>query len=127
MRRYLCVTACVFMLGTGAVAQDEPELQLRVDVHRGFAPLKIETSSWLRGGDNAHPDFYCLKAIWIWGDGTQSERTPDCDPYDPDTAQMIRHYDISHTYQWKGDFMVTVVLLQGTVIRAKATTVVHAI
>jgi len=40
--------------------------------------------------------------MWEWGDGTESEATQDCDPYEPGTSTIKRRYTATHEYRESG-------------------------
>ena len=83
----------------GLTAQDDrPELTLRARPNLAFAPAEIAFTGLLRDGADDHEDFYCLSAEWDWDDGTISESTFDCEPYEPGVSEIRRRFSRRHSY-----------------------------
>jgi hypothetical protein len=53
----------------------------------------------LVGGANDYEDFYCPTVEWDWGDGTQSESTTDCDPYQAGKTEIKRRFTVEHVFR----------------------------
>jgi hypothetical protein len=53
----------------------------------------------LIGGANDFEEFYCPTVEWDWGDGTQSESTSDCEPYEAGKSEIKRRFTISHVFR----------------------------
>lgn len=79
-------------------AGKKPEVILTANPVLGFTPAKIRFSAALRGGDDDYEEFYCASVEWDWDDGTTSESTADCDPYQPGKSRIRRNYTAQHTY-----------------------------
>ena len=98
-------------LASGTVAQDErPELTLRARPNLAFAPAEIAFTGLLRGGADDYEDLYCVSAEWDWDDGTISESTFDCEPYEPGTSEIRRRFSRRHTYQTGGRYEIRLTL-----------------
>ena len=98
-------------LASGTVAQDErPELTLRARPNIAFAPAEIAFTGLLRGGADDYEDLYCVSAEWDWDDGTISESTFDCEPYEPGTSEIRRRFSRRHTYQTGGRYEIRLTL-----------------
>ncbi len=93
----------------GAAAQDDgerPELTLRARPNVTFATNAISFTGLLRDGADDYEEFYCLSAEWDWDDGTVSESTFDCEPYEPGVSEIRRRFSRRHTYQFSGRYEV---------------------
>jgi hypothetical protein len=90
----------------------KPSLSLRVTPPVGFTPLRVRVSGELRGGTDDYADLYCPTVEWDWGDGTKSENTEDCDPYEAGKSQIRRRLGIEHVYREAGGFRVSLRLKQ---------------
>jgi len=91
----------------GLTAQDDrPELTLRARPNLAFAPAEIAFTGLLRDGADDHEDFYCLSAEWDWDDGTISESTFDCEPYEPGVSEIRRRFSRRHSYDVGGRYEV---------------------
>ena len=68
----------------GKAPKDEarPEVGLKVSPLIAFSPAKISVRAELKGGAIDYEPFYCNTIVWDWDDGTTSENTPDCAPYE---------------------------------------------
>ena len=64
----------------------KPSLSLKATPPLGFSPLRVHASVDVRGGADDSADFYCPAIEWDWGDGTMSESSEDCDPYEAGKA-----------------------------------------
>ena len=100
----------------------KPSLSLRVTPPVGFAPLKTRLVVEVRNGDDDYADFYCPTVEWDWGDGTVSENSEDCDPYEEGTSAIRRRFSANHTFQQGGAYRVTFRLKQKTRVIASAST-----
>jgi hypothetical protein len=81
-------------------AQDKrPQLKLTARPPLGMAPLKVVLTAEILGGPNDAEDFYCPTVEWDWNDGTQSESTVDCDPYEPGKSEIRRRWTVEHVFR----------------------------
>jgi hypothetical protein len=93
----------------GADRQDEnkkPSLSLKVTPPIAFSPARIRVVAEIRGGADDYRDYYCPSVEWDWGDGTISENTQDCDPYEAGKSTIRRRFSAEHTYRLAGSFKV---------------------
>jgi hypothetical protein len=60
----------------------------------------------VRGGADDYQDFYCPSVEWDWGDGTISENTQDCEPYEAGKSTIRRRFSAEHTYRQSGQYKV---------------------
>ena len=68
----------------------------------------------LKNVTNLDADYYCPTIVWDWGDGTQSERSANCDPFEPGTSEIKLRYVQSHTFNTPGRFRVVLKLVKGS-------------
>ncbi|MGV3519601.1 hypothetical protein [Luteitalea sp.] len=78
-----------------------------------YVPARVVAFAELKGGAVDYEPFYCPTIVWDWGDGTTSENVPDCEPYEPRTSKIRRHYSSVHTYSLGGRFEVRFTMMRG--------------
>jgi hypothetical protein len=108
-----------------AQADRKPSLSLRATPPVGFTPLRVRMAAELRGGSDDFADFYCPTIEWDWGDGTRSENTEDCDPYEPGRSTIKRRISVEHVYREPGGFRVQLRLKQKTRVVATTSAIVQ--
>ncbi len=95
-------------LAHAADAQEErdrkPSLSLRTTPAVSFAPSRIFASADLRGTDV--DQFYCATVEWDWGDGTSSENSYDCEPFEAGKSEVRRRFAAEHVYNQGGRYRV---------------------
>lgn len=101
------------MQGRQAEAK-KPSLALRATPPVGFTPLRVRVVADVRDGSDDYVEFYCATVEWDWGDGTVSENSSDCDPYEAEKSTIRRRYTADHIYRQQGQFRVTFKLKQKT-------------
>jgi hypothetical protein len=81
----------------------------------------------LKGGDDDYQEFYCPTVMWEWGDGTESEATQDCNPYEAGVSTIKRRYAAVHEYRESGRFTVVARLKREgkTIVSTNATVTVR--
>jgi hypothetical protein len=80
----------------------KPHLSLRARPEFGIAPLRVALTAEFTGGDNDFEEFYCPTVVWEWGDGSASEASSDCVPYEAGKSQITRRYTKEHVYERSG-------------------------
>jgi hypothetical protein len=127
-RRAFCTLAAALALclptalsGQKAEAK-KPSLSLKATPPVGFTPLRVVVAVDVRDGDDDYADFYCAGVEWDWGDGTISENSSDCDPYEPGKSTIRRRFTADHIYRQSGQFKVVFKLKQKTRQVAAAST-----
>ena len=130
-RRALCTFAALAAATVVAVhlsaaqrdaADKKPSLSLKATPPAGFAPLRVHLVVDVRGGPNDFADFYCPTVQWDWDDGTISENSEDCDPYEAGKSTIKRRYIADHTFRLSGDYRLTFRLKQKDKVISSATT-----
>lgn len=111
----LCTLVSAAILGfTSAAVVDaqrdsdgkKPSLAFRATPPIGFSPLRVRVTVDVRGGDDDYADFYCASVEWDWADGTVSESSEDCEPYQPGKSTIRRRYTAEHTYRESGQYQI---------------------
>jgi hypothetical protein len=99
----------------------KPSLSLKATPPLGFSPLRVRVVIEVRGGANDYPDFYCAGTEWDWGDGTVSESSSDCDPYEAGKSMIKRSFIADHVFRQQGQHKIMFRLKQKTRVVASAT------
>ena len=102
-----------------------PSLNVKATPGTGMVPVRITVAAELKGGDDDYAEYYCPTIEWNWGDGTISESTNDCDPYEAGKSQIKRRYTVSHSYKRSGAYRISFRLKNGEKVLAAATTIVR--
>jgi hypothetical protein len=127
-RRAFCTLAAVLTICLPAVLSGQkaeakkPSLSLKATPPMGFTPLRVVVGVDVKDGDDDYADFYCAGVEWDWGDGTISENSSDCDPYEPGKSTIRRRFTADHIYRQPGLFKVVFKLKQKTKQVAAVTT-----
>ena len=103
----------------------KPSVTLRATPALGFAPLKVRMVADIRGGPNDYEDFYCASVEWDWADGTTSESSEDCDPYQAGKSTIQRRFSTEHTFRQGGQYDVAFRLKQNKKVVGSGRTVVR--
>ncbi len=102
----------------------KPSLTLKATPPVGFTPLRVRVAAEMRGGADDYADFYCPTIEWDWGDGTMSENTEDCNPFEAGKSQIRRRFGVEHVYREQGSFRIQLRLKQKSrVVVATSVTV----
>jgi hypothetical protein len=125
--------AAALLLGAGILssAQSEdrkepkrPSLSLKATPGTGMVPVRISATAEFKGGDDDFQDYYCPTIEWNWGDGTVSEASTDCEPYEAGVSQIRRRFTASHTYKRAGAYRIAFRLkMKDRVITSQTTMV----
>lgn len=91
-----------------AEAQEDkkPSLSLKATPPVGFSPLRVRLVVDVRGGADDYDEFYCPGIEWVWGDGTESESSEDCQPYQPGVSTIKRRFSAEHVFRQAGTYRV---------------------
>jgi hypothetical protein len=100
----------------------KPSLSLRASPPISFSPANIHLVAELKGGPDDYEEFYCPAVEWDWGDGTRSENSSDCDPYEAGVSQISRRFSKTHVYNLQGRYRVQVRLKRNTKVLTSAST-----
>ena len=92
----------------------KPSLSLKVTPPLGFSPLRVRAVVDVRDGADDYQEFYCAGMEWDWGDGTISENSSDCEPYEAGKSTIRRRFTADHIFRQQGQFKVVFKLKQKT-------------
>ena len=129
-RRALCTLAAVaaallasaHVLAAQRDSDDKkPSLSLKATPPLGFSPLRVQAVVEVRGGSDDYADFYCAGTEWDWGDGTVSESSSDCDPYQPGKSTIKRRFSADHVFRQQGSQKIVFRLKQKNKVVGSAT------
>ena len=76
-----------------------PRVTLKAQPMVAMSPARIVLTAELVGGSNDFEEFYCPTIQWDWGDGTQSESTSDCEPFEPGKTELKRRFTVEHVFR----------------------------
>src|SRR3954466_12924712 len=77
----------------------KPQLKLKAQPVIAMAPARIVLTAELIGGANDFEEFYCPAIEWEWGDGTKSESSSDCAPYEQGKSEIKRRFTVEHVFR----------------------------
>jgi hypothetical protein len=106
-------------------ADKRPSLALKATPQVAFAPAKVVVRAEVKGGPDDFEDFYCATIEWAWDDGTTSENSGDCEPYEAGKSQIRRRFSAEHTYRSAGQFRVVLRLKKGSRVVGMGNAVVQ--
>ena len=109
----------------GGKDESRPEIALKVTPLIAFSPAKITVRAEFKGGATDYEPFYCTTIVWDWDDGTSSEMTPDCAPYEAGKSEIRRFLSNTHTYAMAGRYTVRFRMKKGDRVVGGATTLVQ--
>jgi hypothetical protein len=115
-----------------AVGQDSakdrrPRFTLRARPVMAMTPATVVFNAELVGGADDFEEFYCPTVEWDWSDGTTSETTGDCAPYEAGKSSIRRRFTIEHVYRQPGIFKIYVRLKRGDKIVTAANVTLRVI
>lgn len=118
--------ALIVLLSASALHSQQPEakrpsLSLRVNPPVGFTPLRVQVVAELKDGSDDYADYYCAGVEWEWGDGTISESSSDCEPYEAGKSTIRRRFTADHVFRQGGQYRIIFKLKQKTRQVAAAT------
>ena len=96
---------CLAVAATGLTVHAQrkedprPKLTLKAQPNVGISPARIMLTAELAGGANDFQEYYCPTILWEWADGTESESTFDCEPYEAGKSEIRRRYTVTHTFK----------------------------
>jgi len=79
-----------------------PRLTLKAQPTVAIAPARVVFQAELSGGSNDFEEYYCPTVAWAWGDGTESESTSDCQPFEAGKSEIKRRYTVEHVFRAGG-------------------------
>ena len=124
---------CLIIAATGLAVRAQrdntnenprPKLTLKAQPNVGIAPARIVLTAELTGGANDFQEYYCPTVMWDWADGTESESTLDCEPYEEGKSEIRRRFTVQHTFR-AGAHRVWVRLKRNGKLLASANVTIH--
>ena len=79
--------------------KQRPKVTLKAQPLISIGPSKVVLRAELVGGADDFEEYYCPTVEWDWGDGTHSESTTDCEPYQPGKSEIKRRFTIEHIFR----------------------------
>ena len=76
-----------------------PKITLKAQPTVSMAPSRVVLTAELQGGADDFEDYYCAAVEWQWGDGTASESSSDCEPYQSGKSQIKRRFTVEHVFR----------------------------
>lgn len=101
-----------------------PKVTLRAQPVVSISPSKVTLRAEITGGANDYEEFYCPTIEWDWGDGTQSESTSDCEPYEAGKSEIKRRFTVEHVFR-AGSHQIAFRLKRRNKAIAMATTTIQ--
>lgn len=130
VRMMAAALATCVVLAPGVAAQEKaekpkrPKLSVRATPMIVFTPATLTLTAELKGGDDDFEEYYCGDVEWDWDDGTRSESSDDCEPYEAGKSEIRRRFTVQHRYNLPGVYDVQFRLKQrGKVVAAARTKV----
>jgi hypothetical protein len=103
---------------------NRPKLTLKAQPIVSISPSKVTLRAELNGGANDYEEFYCPTVEWDWGDGTQSESTLDCEPYEAGKSEIKRRFTVEHVFR-AGSYQIAFRLKRRNKAVASASTTIQ--
>ena len=97
----VCLSAAGLAQKDGKDVKDDkrPKITLKAQPVISMSPSKVTLRAELVGGPNDYEEYYCPTIEWDWGDGTQSESTSDCEPYQAGKSEIKRRFSVEHVFR----------------------------
>ena len=109
----------------GGQDNKRPRLNLRAQPPIAISPARIVLTAELVGGANDFEEYYCPTIQWDWGDGTTSEASTDCPPYEEGKTEIKRRFTVEHIFRRPGGYKVYFRMKHNTKDVAAASTIVQ--
>jgi hypothetical protein len=84
----------------------KPSITVKASPTVAFSPARVVVTADIKGGPNDSEELYCPSVEWDWGDGTISDQTSDCEPYEAGKSEIRRHFTADKIFNTSGDFRV---------------------
>jgi hypothetical protein len=130
VRRALIGAIAIALLSPAGPGAQQPEpkrpsIAVRATPPVGFTPMRVRATAELRDGSDDYADFYCATVEWEWGDGTVSENSSDCDPYEAGKSVIQRRFSAEHTYRQGGAYRIMFRLKQRSKVVGSASAAIQ--
>ena len=104
--KFVTLALALALIPAAEKDKGKPSISVKASPTVAFSPARVVVTADIKGGPNDYEDFYCASIEWQWGDGTSSNQTADCDPYEPGKSEIKRHFTVDRVFQTSGDFRV---------------------
>src|SRR4249920_2068462 len=104
MKAAALLLAIAFVAATAD--KTKPSITVKASPTVAFSPARVVVTADIKGGPNDSEEFYCPSVEWDWGDGTISDQTSDCEPYEAGKSEIRRHFTADKIFNTSGDFRV---------------------
>lgn len=104
--------------------KNKPTIQVKASPPIAFSPARVVFTADIKGGADDDEQFYCADVEWNWGDGTESESSADCDPYQAGKSEIKRHFAADRVFQTSGDYRIEFKLKRKDKVIALGSTLV---
>ena len=84
-----------------------PQVRLKASPIISVSPSRVVRTAEIVGGANDFEEYYCPTIEWDWGDGTQSENSSDCAPYEAGKSEIKRRFTVEHLFRRPDNYRVT--------------------
>lgn len=84
-----------------------PQVRLKAQPVISVSPARVVLTAEIVGGANDFEEYYCPAIEWDWGDGTQSESSSDCAPYEAGKSEIKRRFTVEHVFRRPDNYRVT--------------------
>jgi hypothetical protein len=102
--KFLALPLLLVLALPGDDKPKRPKLTVKASPAMALSPARVVASADVNGGADDFEEFYCTTAEWDWGDGTRSNHTQDCDPYEPGKSEIKRRFTADHVYRTAGNY-----------------------
>jgi hypothetical protein len=83
-----------------------PQIRLKANPVISVSPAKVVLTAEIVGGANDFEEYYCPTVEWDWGDGTHSESSSDCAPYEEGKSEIKRRFTVEHVFRRPDNYRV---------------------
>src|SRR5438876_8888615 len=88
-------------------SEPRPQLSLKAQPMIAISPARVVLTAELLGGSNDYEEYYCPTVVWAWGDGTESENSTDCAPYEAGKSEIKRRFTVEHVFRRADVYRIT--------------------
>ena len=106
----------------GAEEDKKPSLSLKANASRGLlAAARAPGGGRARAAPTTTTSSTVPGIEWAWGDGTESESSEDCEPYQAGVSTIKRRFSAEHVFRQAGNYRVFFRLKQKDKVVAAAS------
>lgn len=105
--------------------EKRPSFSVKATPPVSISPARVVATAELKGGADDYEEYYCPTVEWEWGDGTKSQSTIDCEPYESGKSVIKRRFTADHTYHMGSNYRIHVRLKRANKTVVATTTTVQ--